>query len=294
MLLVIANPAVKHFNRRALVAARFIVDAKPERHSLSVYGLPLSLAETFDFFALRFHFRAAAELRFDANRLRGAIGKNLKRQSEVAYQRWFAPSSLDGPSGLRDRPRPFVLRASHLEGVALPAAARFCVGLNIFDADAVDDLCQAASQFAPLEDIEREKAVLPLVSPEAARIRVRFITPTELKGADTPEFPALWARVRDRISTLRALYGSGPLPIDFTRTAERAARVRTTRCELQNVSADRLSRSSGRRHPLGGFTGFAEYEGELGEFMPYLEIARHTGVGRQTVWGKGEIHVETF
>ena len=37
--------------------------------------------------------------------------------------------------------------------------------------------------------------------------------------------------------------------------------------------------------------GVAEYEGELGEFVPFLEAAQWTGVGRQTVWGKGAIRV---
>ncbi len=93
---------------------------------------------------------------------------------------------------------------------------------------------------------------------------------------------------------LRALYGPGPLAIDFRATGERAARIRMTRCEIENVAAERVSGSTGQRHSIGGFTGFADYEGELGEFLPYLEIGRHTGVGRQTVWGKGEIRIETF
>ena len=71
--------------------------------------------------------------------------------------------------------------------------------------------------------------------------------------------------------------------------AERAAAIRMTRCELEHVDAERLSGSTGQRHSLGGFIGVAEYEGDLAEFVPYLEIARWTGVGRQTVWGKGEI-----
>jgi CRISPR/Cas system endoribonuclease Cas6 (RAMP superfamily) len=46
-------------------------------------------------------------------------------------------------------------------------------------------------------------------------------------------------------------------------------------------------------HSLGGFTGEAEYEGELAEFLPWLRAARWVGVGRQTVWGKGEVRVES-
>jgi hypothetical protein len=37
--------------------------------------------------------------------------------------------------------------------------------------------------------------------------------------------------------------------------------------------------------------GEADYEGELGEFLPILRAAEYTGVGRQTVWGKGSIGV---
>jgi len=128
------------------------------------------------------------------------------------------------------------------------------------------------------------------------RVRVRFRTPTELKAAGKPvlqpEFGILFARIRDRISTLRALYGPGPLEIDFRGMGERAARVRLVRSGLNWVALARLSSKTGRRHPLGGFIGEAEYEGELAEFLPYLEAARWTGVGRQTVWGKGEIEVE--
>jgi hypothetical protein len=33
------------------------------------------------------------------------------------------------------------------------------------------------------------------------------------------------------------------------------------------------------------------YEGELSEFVPLLRAACRTGVGRQTVWGHGEIAI---
>ena len=66
------------------------------------------------------------------------------------------------------------------------------------------------------------------------------------------------------------------------------------RCELQTVKGERLSRGTGQRHSIGGFIGVAEYEGAVTKFMPYLEAARWTGVGRQTVWGKGEIGVEVL
>jgi hypothetical protein len=95
--------------------------------------------------------------------------------------------------------------------------------------------------------------------------------------------------VRDRISTLRELYGEGPLAIDFRAFGERAGHVRMTRCDIRQVEIVRRSSRTGQVHPIGGFVGQAEYEGELAEFVPYLRASRWTGVGRQTVWGKGEI-----
>ena len=59
----------------------------------------------------------------------------------------------------------------------------------------------------------------------------------------------------------------------------------------QSTRIERFSTRTGQAHPLGGFIGEAEYHGDLAEFMPWLEAARWTGVGRQTVWGKGAINI---
>jgi hypothetical protein len=96
-------------------------------------------------------------------------------------------------------------------------------------------------------------------------------------------------RIRDRLSTLSNLYGAGPLAIDFRAFRHRAALVDTTSCDLTHFDALRKSSRTRQVHPIGGFVGEVEYEGELAEFVPYLNAARWTGVGRQTVWGKGEI-----
>lgn len=127
------------------------------------------------------------------------------------------------------------------------------------------------------------------------RIRVDFLSPTELKHehriANRPEFPILFGRIRDRISTLRRLYGPGPLDIDYKGTNARAASVKMTSCQLRRQEAERRSTRTGQCHSIGGFIGTAEYEGDLAEFLPFLEAARWTGIGRQSVWGKGEIQI---
>ncbi len=86
--------------------------------------------------------------------------------------------------------------------------------------------------------------------------------------------------------------GPGPLEIDFKAFGERATRVAATAGELAHETARRTSSRTGMSHPLGGVTGWVEYEGELGEFLPYLRAAAYMGVGRQTVWGHGRLKVE--
>ncbi len=217
------------------------------------------------------------------------------------YARFFAPVRDGGPSGLHDPPRPFALRVRHLDGATLKS---FHIGLNVFETNepdlvqlylTLDDFARESLRAEFLDQEGPDLLRLPLAaSRPAERVRVTFLTPTELKNQQRPDFGPMFSRIRDRISTLRALYGPGPLEIDFKAMGELAAAIRMTRCEIENGYAERVSRSTGQRHALSGFVGFAEYEGDLTEFIPYLEIAAYTGVGRQTVWGKGEISVETF
>jgi hypothetical protein len=126
-------------------------------------------------------------------------------------------------------------------------------------------------------------------------IRIQFVTPTELKTAgavtERPDFPVLFGRLRDRICTLQSLYGKDHWELDFRAMGERESQVRLTRCDLNWEYAARKSARTKRTHSLGGFTGAVEYQGDLAEFLPWLHAGRWVGVGRQTVWGKGELHV---
>jgi len=257
-------------------------------------------------------------------------------RASCPYARVFEPQAArgEGPSGLADWPRPFVFRAACLDGHIIRESEPFHFDVHIFDASdsalpyfvlafaqlareglgpgrgraeltAVDQLDLTDATVSRVFDGERfQMSALPAPSAvdlsgttgHVDRVRVRFVTPTELKTehrvAERPEFGILCGRLRDRISALRALYGAGPLEIDFRAMGERAALVRMTRCELKRTDVDRLSSRTGQRHPLGGFVGEAEYEGQLGEFVPYLQLGAWVGVGRQTVWGKGEIAME--
>mgnify|MGYP003345211683 CR=1 FL=1 len=251
------------------------------------------MTATFDLYPLRFRIRPRREAPVTANLLRGAFGSAVRGISERDYQRFFAPKRVggDGPSGLMDPPRPFVFRVCGPDEIGMnvfatrePANEAFLAAMNAIRAFKIESVTGTNVLRLPLSG----------AACGVSRLRVCFLTPTELKGVDRPDFGTLLARIRDRISTLRELYGPGPLDLDFKAFGERAARVRITRCDLIQIAAGRVSRATGQSHSLGGFTGVAEYEGDLAEFLPYLEIARWTGVGRQTVWGKGEIALETL
>jgi hypothetical protein len=283
-------------------------------------------ANHFDLLRARFHFRALDPLYFPpgkaANVLRGAFGTILRKtacaptcrdapsceiRNSCTYARVFEPQAANpGPSGLKDWPRPFVFRAAWLEGV-VPAGTVFHFDLHLFDLreGLLPDLIQTFEQLLR-EGIGpgRGKAGLLSVEPSSVRIsldaeaepaprcQVRFVTPTELKSAPTPDFGVLFARLRDRLSTLRSLYGSGPLDVDFRAMGERAEKVKMTRCEVRTLEVDRRSGKTGQVHGIGGLVGMTEYEGDLAEFLPYLRAGRWVGVGRHTVWGNGEIEVQ--
>jgi hypothetical protein len=293
-----------------------------------------SMATSFEFYRFRFLFRALEPVRFPAgkagNAIRGALGLALRESASPAvFQDLFQPAGGPGrtPSGLADPPRPFVIRAAHLDGLDIDTGRVFFWDVHAFDLRNpwLLPLRQAFEQVAAqgigpgrgraaLERVEQldlldhgqpagdtaNPPAAPLsidLDPGAATtsVKLRFVTPTELKGEGgmvaRPDFGILFARLRDRIGALSALYGRGPLPIDFRGMGERGRAVRLIRCVLEWQRAERKSGRTGQIHSIGGFTGDAEYAGSLGEFLPWLAAARWVGVGRHTTWGNGDVRV---
>ena len=287
--------------------------------------------QVFEFYRFRFWFEAIDAVRFppglSANVVRGALGRHLLEAAPpAAYRSLFQPGAdgKGGPSGLADWPRPFVLRCAHLDGGTFPPGTPFFFDAHVFELRqpvlasfraAFDNAAKAGLGLgrgrARLTSVEQlnlaghpeplEGAAPCSVSLDGPvtlvnAVTLRFATPTELKGGgrvtDRPEFTVLFGRIRDRIGNLRALYGRRALDVDFRVLGERAAHVRLVRCDLAWEYAVRKSSRTGLTHPLGGFTGEAEYHGELGEFLPWLRAAQWAGVGRQTVWGKGEVCIQ--
>jgi len=278
----------------------------------------------FRFRRLRLVFLTRTAMQFTpgnpANILRGALGLELQKRDPALYARVFRPCAAPPPtreqqvyrmpSGFLAPPLPFVFRAGHLNGKLLEPGESFNFDLHLFDTrpELCADLACAFEVIgregigpgrgrAELVQCTSEQMHLALIPSrdDISAISVRFLTPTELKAgngvAPRPEFSVLFARVRDRISALSALYQENPLDLDFKGMGERACGISMSRCEVQNVAVLRRSSRTGQVHPLSGFVGESHYAGTLSEFVPFLEAAQFTGVGRQTVWGKGEIQI---
>lgn len=267
-----------------------------------------------------------------ANMFRGAFGEIFRRIAcqpdcpgartcprarDCAYARMFEPrGDAHSPSGFGDHPRPFVLRAAALDGKHCEAGQNFSLEANVFDpeiparqyfADAFGQLCheglgRGRPRIGLVDAVELPLVEVDLTAPAwpVCGIKISFLTPTELKiGGETlrePRFDALLKRTRDRVAGLIGLYQT-PAPsdtVDFRGMGARATAIRMSAGRIEQVDLERRSGRTGQRHSLGGFTGEAEYEGDLAEFLPWLEAARWTGVGRLTVWGNGMLQVEVL
>jgi hypothetical protein len=248
---------------------------------------------------VRLEFETLDVVRFSkngaGNSVRGALGWAMQETSREAYDRFFAPERKrgGGPSGFANPPRPFVLRAHHLEGTEYRPPQLFHVDLHLFLGTPAEAFIEAFGRvrFGRLRSASRERVSVSLEHAHASvqGVTLRFLTPTELKSAgglaDLPDFPVVFSRARDRLRTL----STAEPGLDFDRMAEQAAAVKLVSHRLTQHRRQRTSSRTGQTHPLTGFMGEATYSGEMDEFLPLLEVAYWTGIGRQTVWGKGVI-----
>ncbi len=302
---------------------------------------------------LRFTFLARQPVHFPpgkaANVIRGALGLNLRRTSctpecpgaascpfraDCAYARLFEPQTPDeGPSGLADWPRPFVLRAAHLDGQTIAPGQEFSLDVNLFDLhplaplhliralsqlvdsglgpgrgsvelNAVAILSQTVLPLQPVFENGKFQPVanlatvsIPLNPPSVSikTVTLQFLTPTEIKGipphSRSIPFGPLFARLRDRISNLRRLYGAGPLDVDYRQLGDLANKVTVQSANIHHNRIERFSTRNQQSHQLSGFRGQITYSGEITPFVPYLTLAHWTGVGKHTVWGNGHISI---
>ncbi|MBK8252411.1 MAG: CRISPR system precrRNA processing endoribonuclease RAMP protein Cas6 [Polyangiaceae bacterium] len=243
---------------------------------------------------------------------------------------------------LADPPRPFILTDPFPMAPALPADEPLALGLTIVGSAIADlpylivtlrqlgeaglgaervpfqllsihpisslgvpaqPLFQAPSQHIATHNLPTTAA--DLMRPgdgQVHRVKVHFLTPTELKGDYTayghgnsaPTFGTLIRRIQGRASALATFFGSAPFTYPFQHVAALADTVHTHHAEMRHRGVIRRSARTRQTHPVEGLVGTVIYQGEaVGTLMPLLRLAEVIGVGKHATFGNGKIGVET-
>lgn len=214
----------------------------------------------FRVWPLRFHFLALTEVCFPpqlaTNTIRGALGSQLRSascipecssipdcpiQKTCPYAQIFEPRQIQSTpfdsSGLKDYPRPFVFRASHLDGLTIAKGQSFYFDLNLFlppketlpfliisfrrlaetglglrggraFLSSVDATGSSGDPIARLfngqaiaeaESLSLQLTKDPLNSAEVTTLKLQFLTPTEIKAAGRIETKPGFRNIFNRV-----------------------------------------------------------------------------------------------
>ncbi len=124
---------VSGYGDASISQERRSLSAEAVFHRRTGHQSPRNAEVTFHLQACQFHLSARGIIRFPpgqaGNVVRGALGSILREiASAEDYARIFEPAPAGaGPSGLANRPRPFVIRAAALDGQVVEPGAQFCV-----------------------------------------------------------------------------------------------------------------------------------------------------------------------
>jgi hypothetical protein len=246
---------------------------------------------------------------------------------------------------MRDPPRPFVLSDPHPAAPSLPSDAPLALGLTVVGTAVVelpyfvvalrrlgdDGIGRGRTRFRidtvrcvdaeglpgeavytrgsdlvrPVRVPMRARDLMRPGDEGAGRVRVRFVTPTDVRGGSTgvtasgvdghgeaPAFGVLVRRARDRAGALATFFGGGPLGHDPRAVGAAADGVTVARAEIARTEIARRSARTGLRHPVGGVVGAVVYVGAgVAGAMPWLRLAEAIGVGKHATFGNGRIEV---
>lgn len=126
-------------------------------------------------------------------------------------------------------------------------------------------------------------------------LTVRFITPTRLmdKGepAKRPDFSILLARTLERVDALQIEYGDATAvsPHEALMAAAKGIRLAQDNTQWQEIFSHSARAQS--YSPISGITGEATYEGDLGQFLPWLLWGQCVQVGKNAVKGNGIVQI---
>lgn len=132
---------------------------------------------------------------------------------------------------------------------------------------------------------------------ESRFIKIEFLTPVNLiyegERVNQPEFYHIFLRLRDRISAIAYFHHGFDLEYDYKYLELESREVTTVKSRWELIDVKRRSSRNHLLHDLGGVIGYAVYDFKSAErvelFAPWLKIGEIVNVGKNSVWGMGEM-----
>jgi len=128
------------------------------------------------------------------------------------------------------------------------------------------------------------------------RTSITIITPLRLKfqnrlKAELPFHVLVRAMLR-RVSSLYDCYEDGEPPLDYRGLVKKAEEVQIVDSDLAWFDWKRYSSRQDKSMLMGGVIGSITYEGDIGEYMPLVDLCTQFHLGKQTTFGLGMISAE--
>ena len=128
------------------------------------------------------------------------------------------------------------------------------------------------------------------------KLQLKLLTPLRFKSngrlgrqLDFRELVRLSLR---RMSSLMDAFGQGEPKLDYTGIIKRSEKVKTVTSSLRWFDWQRFSNRQQRHVQLGGLVGDVTYQGDLDEFLPYINFCQKTHLGKNTSFGLGRFVIE--
>ena len=132
-------------------------------------------------------------------------------------------------------------------------------------------------------------------APPVGELTLTLLTPLRLKfqnhlQAELPFHVLVRACLR-RVSLLFTWFGEGEPRLDYKGLIARAQEVEVVRSSLHWFDWPRYSQRQEQAMLLGGLVGAITYQGNLGEYLPFLHFAEKVHLGKNTTFGLGKVRV---
>jgi len=164
--------------------------------------------------------------------------------------------------------------------------------------DAVHTLGDSSEQIYSSQERKLKGPVQPLTVRESSggnghTLSLSFLTPTRIVYeehlVDHPEFHMMIRNLLRRIAHLSYFHCEGDSSeFDFRGFIQRAMAVTIKEKSIEWYDWERYSARQDTRMKLGGFVGDITFEGDLAEFIPYLQAGEHVHIGKGTSFGLGK------